>query len=194
MNNNSNKNSLINEKFAKETNVKELFISLNNKRRLVRNSREFHYLSLDSGGIQRVLEILDKSAAAANLEARYPFFDKRLMEFCLALPVEQKINKGWDRFIMRRSMEQILPSEIQWRATKANLGPNFQKNFLLFEKSLIKDMVYKQNQIIENYVNLDVLREMYCNYSSQRFVHASKIFMVVNLMLWLEYQFTKINK
>jgi hypothetical protein len=38
---------------------------------------------------------------------RYPFWDKRMIEFCLSLPPEQKIKKGWTRMIMRRAMVEF---------------------------------------------------------------------------------------
>ena len=38
------------------------------------------------------------------------------MEFCLALPAEQKIQRGWTRLIMRRALSGILPAEVHWRS------------------------------------------------------------------------------
>ena len=71
----------------------------------------------------------DKSAAAFGIEPRYPFFDRRVIEFCLGLPEEQKFADGWPRVLLRRAMEGILPGKVQWRASKANLSPNFHDRF-----------------------------------------------------------------
>ena len=80
-------------------------------------------------GYQTALEVADKSAAAFGVEPRYPFFDRRLIEFCVGLPEEQKFDRGWPRLLFRRAMDGILPPEIQWRSWKANLSPNFQRRF-----------------------------------------------------------------
>ncbi len=69
------------------------------------------------------LEAMDRVAAAHSVEPRYPFYDIELVEFCLAMPSEQKLRHGWTRWVMRRAMEGILPPEVQWRAGKSNLGP-----------------------------------------------------------------------
>lgn len=93
------------------------------------SERETHIQGLSQPLYQLTLEIADKSAAAFGVEPRYPFFDRRLIEFCLGVPDEQKFGDGWPRWLLRRAMQGILPPEIQWRTTKANLGPNFHRRF-----------------------------------------------------------------
>lgn len=56
-----------------------------------RDARETHWRSLGSGLIAFALELLDTVAAPFAVEVRYPFFDRRMVEFCLALPAEQKL-------------------------------------------------------------------------------------------------------
>lgn len=67
-------------------------------------------------------EVLDKQVAHAGIEARYPFWDKRVVEFCVSLPAREKLSNGWTRSILRRGMEGVLPSAIQWRRTKLDFG------------------------------------------------------------------------
>lgn len=177
---------LINENLAKETDIIKIVKQFEEKDRSARSSKSYHHLKLNQGILQYVLEIVDKSAAAGNLDARYPFFDRRLIEFCLALPVEQKINEGWDRIIMRRAMQDILPKKIQWRPTKTSLGPNFQKNLLLFEKSLLEDVIFNQNNLIEEYVDLETLSKIYSDYSVHGRGRATEIFMIATLVIWLQ--------
>jgi hypothetical protein len=58
-------------------------------------------------------------------EVSFPFANKRLLEFCLALPGDMKIRNGWKRYLLRAGMEGILPPEIQWRKTKGPFSPDF---------------------------------------------------------------------
>lgn len=47
-----------------------------------------------------------------NISLRDPMQDKRLFEFCLAIPVEQYLAEGQSRSLVRRSMRDRLPPEI----------------------------------------------------------------------------------
>jgi hypothetical protein len=90
----------------------------------LRTERDIHFWNLtDNGSHFSPLEILDYASGVFSIEMRYPFWDKRMIEFCLSLPPEQKIKKGWTRMIMRRAMEGILPPEIQWRPGKPTNQP-----------------------------------------------------------------------
>lgn len=88
---------------------------------------EVQYTALMQPEYQLMLETADVCAAAHGVEPRYPFFDRRLIEFCLALPEEQKFGDGWTRLVLRRAMEGILPPAVQWRTDKSNLSPNFHR-------------------------------------------------------------------
>ncbi|NJO66017.1 MAG: lasso peptide isopeptide bond-forming cyclase, partial [Richelia sp. RM2_1_2] len=74
----------------------------------LQSAKKEHYQTITSGLQVYALEVLDKAAAAFSIEQRYPFWDKRLVEFCLAIPSEQKLHKGWSRMVMRRAMTNIL--------------------------------------------------------------------------------------
>ena len=54
-------------------------------------------------------------AAAAGVDVRDPFLDRRLMEFCLALPASQKIRHGRTRVVARHALGSLLPPEIRDR-------------------------------------------------------------------------------
>jgi asparagine synthase (glutamine-hydrolysing) len=132
------------------------------------------------------LEGLDRIAAAFSIESRYPFFDKRLVEFCLALPPEQKLNQGWTRVILRRAMTNILPTKVQWRENKANLSPNFNRSLLAFERELLEEVILNDPQAIEEYVNVPALREAYHRYTSWGNDNdAITVWRAITLALWL---------
>lgn len=60
----------------------------------------------------------DKSSMAIPIEVRYPFLDHRLIEFAARLPISYLIRDGWLKWILRKAMEDLLPSEIVWRRRK----------------------------------------------------------------------------
>jgi asparagine synthase (glutamine-hydrolysing) len=150
-------------------------------------NREAHWHSISSGLFSYCLESLDKAAAAFAIEPRYPFFDRRLIEFCLALPPGQRIQNGWTRSILRRAMAGILPPEIQWRKNKSDISVGFRLNLLKFERETLERVILHHPEIIQNYVDLSSLQDLYRRYTVQprKSGLAFNILLAVTLDLWL---------
>ncbi|HEX4924679.1 MAG TPA: asparagine synthase (glutamine-hydrolyzing), partial [Bdellovibrionales bacterium] len=60
----------------------------------------------------------DKTGMAFSLETRFPFLDHRLVEKLLALPSEQIIKNGENKYFLREAMAGILPEAIRGRHDK----------------------------------------------------------------------------
>ena len=99
---------------------------------------ERHRQVLSSPMTACAFEVLDKAAASAGIELRYPFFDKRLVEFCIGLPSVEKLNGGWSRLILRRAMQGILPPAIQWRRDKLDFSPHIIRGLLAHHAALLE--------------------------------------------------------
>lgn len=152
-------------------------------------AREEHWLSLHYGSVRYALQWLDKMAARFSLEARHPFCDRRLIEFCLALPSGQKLHQGWTRSILRRSMEGILPPAVQWRLGKGDLSANFMRRLLGDERDTLERIILRDHSSIESYIDIPALQTAYQNYQENPQTaddDAVNIFVAVNLALWLE--------
>jgi len=52
-------------------------------------------------------------------ERRYPYLDRCLVEFLLAVPAEQVLRPGERRSLMRRALAGIVPDPVLHRSTKA---------------------------------------------------------------------------
>jgi asparagine synthase (glutamine-hydrolysing) len=53
-----------------------------------------------------------------SIESRVPLLDHRLVEFCFTLPNEYKINNSETKYILRKSLENILPEKVTARRDK----------------------------------------------------------------------------
>jgi len=58
---------------------------------------------------------LDASSMAHSVEARVPFLDHELAEFCARIPPSVKMKRLREKYVLRRAMERLLPREIAWR-------------------------------------------------------------------------------
>lgn len=154
-----------------------------------RTEREIHYRRLTSAGMPYTLETLDKAAAAFSVELRFPFWDKRLVEFCLAVPPWHKLNKGWNRMVMRRAMAGILPREVQWRASKTDMHPGFEYGLRTFESARLEQIILNDGRAIEDYLDMPLLKEVFYRFvaSEATVDEVNTMWKAVSLGLWLRY-------
>jgi asparagine synthase (glutamine-hydrolysing) len=151
------------------------------------SAKEVHLKGLNSGLVTLALEMMDKSSAAFGVEQRYPFFDIRLVEFCLALPAKQKLYEGWTRVVMRRAMQGILPVEVQWRRGKSNLGTNFSTSLIRYESENLADLFSQEKPIpVERYIDLDKASNQFARESVKPTDKGSlSLWTTINLNNWL---------
>jgi asparagine synthase (glutamine-hydrolysing) len=57
----------------------------------------------------------DKTSMAVNLEVRVPFLNRELVEFAARMPPDLKLRGLKRKYVLKRAMEQVLPSEVVWR-------------------------------------------------------------------------------
>ena len=60
-----------------------------------------------------------------SVRVSQPLLDKRLLEFCLAAPPAMKVHDGYRRYLIRKSLDGVLPEKIQWRTGKVPFSPDY---------------------------------------------------------------------
>jgi asparagine synthase (glutamine-hydrolysing) len=88
-----------------------------------KNSQYAHYLDVINPTIEMSLNLINHSASSHGLDIKFPFMDRRLIEFCLSIPSSQKLKNGISRSILRRSLKNIIPDSIYNRHSKSDLSP-----------------------------------------------------------------------
>jgi asparagine synthase (glutamine-hydrolysing) len=185
----SNVTSLIDPNFAQQIGIK-LYSQMQDQS-LSKTVREEQWCTLTSALFASTLELIDRSSAAFSIESRHPFMDKRVIEFCLALPSEQKLNQGWSRVVMRRAMNGILPEQIQWRGSKTSMTPNFLHGLLHLDRELLQGIILSNPNNIKGFVNLHVLDKFYSILTSQEAAlndeNIMPVWKALVLALWLRH-------
>lgn len=149
-------------------------------------NKEVHYRRLSHGVIPLIHEVADLAAAAFGIEPRYPFADRRVIEFCLALPPAQKRCDGWGRVVLRRAMAGILPEAVRWRCDKSDLSSNFNARLLAGDRSLLDDVFTRFPEVIAPYVETAALRDIYEEYcGAPNTSNAMTVWKSASLGLWL---------
>ncbi|ESX97005.1 lasso peptide isopeptide bond-forming cyclase [Mesorhizobium sp. LNJC403B00] len=148
-----------------------------------------HRWLLSNGMVPHAFEVLDKAAANFGVEPRYPFWDKPLVEFCLALPGAEKLNQGFGRSVLRRAMEGILPPAVQWRRDKIDFTSNLVKGMLGNHRDLLDKVLVKDAARIAPYVNLPEVTAAYGRIARQpdeaTLPDVQYVWRSISLSLWL---------
>ncbi len=71
----------------------------------------------------------DRVSMGHSIEARYPFLDHRVVEFCATLPARFKIKVLNEKYILKECMKSYLPREIVKRPKQPYLAPDSKSFF-----------------------------------------------------------------
>lgn len=148
----------------------------------LKTERVLHHTSLTGGLIPLRFEVLDKAWAASGCSPRYPFYDRRLLEYCLSLPSDQSIGQGYSRLILRRALTGILPDEIRYRATKGDLGSASVYCLREYEPGYAGELLGIDVKVIEDYVDVTKLRELCQRYSETEIIEDEQAMLLVTIL------------
>jgi len=153
--------ALIAPEFAQRAGLAERHAGMRGHRfDLMRSSREDHLRRLSGGLLRVVLEVLDRVASTFSVEPRYPFCDKRLVEYCLALPADQKLRRGWTRYILRDALAGFLPEKVRWRSDKGDLSANFRRA-LVADRQRLEEELFVDGDALKHQIDLAALRRAF---------------------------------
>lgn len=113
-------------------------------------------------GISNRLEHSTIIASAYQVEYRWPLLDKRLMEQYLLTPSIYKAHNGLGRYLHRKSVEDILPDKVCWKASKYMGGTSHhvQKNYFPYNINVLDAMLVEGlHPILEKLVDFDKLKQ-----------------------------------
>ncbi|MDQ0214368.1 asparagine synthase (glutamine-hydrolyzing) [Oikeobacillus pervagus] len=79
--------------------------------------REMFYLNMVSF-MTTLLERKDRMSMGASLEVRVPFADHRIVEYAWNIPWEMKRLDGYEKGILRKALENVLPKKVLYRKKK----------------------------------------------------------------------------
>ncbi len=183
--------------FARRIDLSERFWRLQNASFAGRmTTRELQWFGVSSGLNSFLVETYEKAAGAFGIEPRHPFFDRRLVEFCLALPPGQRLQNGWTRSIFRRAMNGILPPEVQWRKDKSNLSAGITLGLIKFERETLERVLLREPEGIRDYIDIPALETVYLRYLERPMEHLEDGFsiqLIANMALWLRHIKKSIN-
>ena len=94
-------------------------------------------------GLGELLRFADRNSMAHGIEVRLPFLNKELVQFIFSLPASYKMQNGFTKYILRKTMQDKLPNKILWNPTKIGFEPP-QKSWM--ENSTVQEMIQDAKQ------------------------------------------------
>jgi asparagine synthase (glutamine-hydrolysing) len=105
------------------------------------------------------MEIYANFSVRYGLEPRFPFRDRRLAAFCLAIPPGQKLKAGYSRRVAREALVDYLPKKTFLRSGKADLSWNFLQG-MRSDQDCLKSILARSHQEVEAIFDLSAIRSM----------------------------------
>ncbi len=109
-------------------------------------------------GLEELLRFADRNSMAHGVEVRLPFLNTALVEFIFSAPTHYKIKDGFTKWMLRKSMNNILPNEIVWRTDKIGYEPP-QKQWM--ENPILIDYTHeaKKKLVQHDFLKPQVLKK-----------------------------------
>lgn len=118
-----------------------------------------HHLIADHG---------DRMTMANSIEARYPFLDFNLIEFCRVIPPDLKLNGFKEKYILKKAAENLIPSQIVNREKFGFVAPGSPA--LLQQKiDWVFDLLSYDRIKRQGYFNPDTVEFLKNKYSKKGF-------------------------
>lgn len=161
------RNNLLNKELKEKLNLKK-YIELKYKETLkevpkCKDKSEQQYKNLFYINMiwfmPTLLERKDRMTMRASLEARVPFADTKLIEYLWNVPTSYKLYNGIEKGLLRKSFENLLPSEITNR--KKNPYPKTHNpKYTKIVKKLLKKELKNKNSILYKIFDKEALTNL----------------------------------
>ena len=145
---------------------------------------EFHFALMNYSSLPTLLHYEDRNSMAHSIESRVPFLDHRLVELLFQYPSELKINDGWTKFILRKSMQDVLPQEIQWRTDKKGFVTPGEILWLRGSLSHLLEINFDQLSFLDKVKTAEIIEE----FKKGNNKNATLVWRIATLSHWLKNQ------
>jgi asparagine synthase (glutamine-hydrolysing) len=109
-----------------------------------------------------ILTKVDRMSMAVGLEAREPLLDYRLLEFAASLPEKMRIRRGQGKWLLKKTMERYLPSDILYRPKMGFVTPIdlwFRGSLAAHARALSTSFVFSQMDLFDGQVVAQVAED-----------------------------------
>ena len=119
-----------------ETRICDMYTKMERQRK---NYDTYREAMEDRKALRQIGEIATKHSLSTGVLLRDPTRDKRIIEFCISLPISQYIKKGEDRRLVRIYLADLVPGHILTYNRKGKQSADIVKRMELCWKEALKE-------------------------------------------------------
>tara|TARA_A100001388_G_scaffold275967_1_gene262568 strand:- start:819 stop:2636 length:1818 start_codon:yes stop_codon:yes gene_type:complete len=140
------------------------------------NLDDAQILEIEKITLPQLLRTEDRNSMANSIEARIPFLDYRLVEYCLNLKPESKIKEGWTKYPLRNL--NLIDKNLAWRKSKYGYDAPQSE----WSQKLSKEMLSKitNSEFMKSIADLKKIRDGWFKMNS------NEKWRLFNLSVWQE--------
>ncbi len=137
------------------------------------------------------LEKVDKSTMANSIEVRVPFLDQNLTNFILSLPSHMKVKKSVPKFLLKKSLENILPNKILYGKKKG-----FGVPYGFWLQTGLKNYFFKQinTDPVRDYFDVDKILKKFKQHLNGYGNHGFLLWKILIFSVWINKNHFEINE
>ena len=136
-------------------------------------------------GIPRLLRHGDRNSMAHSIESRVPFLDHNLVEFCFAMPDEQKIHNGTTKRVLRDATEGLMPEAVRLRHSKLGFSTPQDSWFREDLAPMVESVVKSDSFAARGFVDVDRARSAFADHQARKIDINDDIWKWTNLEIWM---------
>jgi asparagine synthase (glutamine-hydrolysing) len=130
-----------------------------------------------------ILTKVDRMSMAASLEARVPLLDHELIEFVTQIPPDLKMKGFETKYIFKKAMEGIVPSEILYRE-KQGFGVPIEEWINKGLRGRIHETLLERRTLERGYFEKSYIQTLLDEHSKRRRDHSHALWILWMLELW----------
>jgi asparagine synthase (glutamine-hydrolysing) len=143
---------------------------------------QLQYLEINSRLSDYITRTLDAASMSYGLEARVPFLDHEFVELCCQIPPNLKMRGLHEKYILRRALEGVLPTEILKRRKRGLSAPFWPWQRRLPE--FVADALSESRLHKKGHFNPQFVRHMLEQHQNGKAHFGKELLGVLNVQLW----------
>lgn len=134
--------------------------------------------------LQSLLRYEDKNTMRFSMEGRVPFLDINLLSFINSLSSTYIIHNGWNKYILRQAVKDLLPKKIVNRRNKIGFTtPEYQ--WFLEKREFIRSIFESESFSKREYFNHKAVLRLWKEFEEKKNTDTMLFWRVLNVELWL---------
>ena len=130
------------------------------------------------------LEKVDRATMAAGIEARVPFLDNDVVDFCMRLSGPQRVSLGRKKWLLKKALKGIVPDFVLF-GEKVGFGVPYG----YWLRSALRTLFFDQMQAFQmrhpGVLDSTVITVLYDEHTSQKRDHSFLLWKILNFMVWV---------